>query len=1123
MFLVVLILASMAFLFAEWSIVGTYSISGKASGLTTDGTYLYYGIYGANGGRVYRFNPATQQETLLFDNTAINDSYGMCFDGQYLWITDHGTPTAVPAYALQLDFNGNQISQFNLPDHYMSGIEYDGGDFWVMTYYPDPGIVYKVDNSGAVLQQFVPPHAQPWDICKEGSNLWIVDYNAYLVEKVSLTGELLESHPSEQQRPSGIAFDGTYLWYVAGGLTGQSTLYKVDLGGSGTPEIEVSPSSYVFPNVVLGEESSTDFTLTNTGTATLDIDSITFDSAAFSSSFVPSQSLEPSETMLLSVTFAPLEASLHEGTMTIVSNDPFQTNLEIPLSGVGVYGASHIEVSPTALNYGEVRINADTGRFFTILNQGTQDLQISGISFSNDDFYIDGSHNFPITLSPLQEYSLRIWFSPSTAAQIFSSATIHSNDSSNPNCEIELSGSGFAYNLSMGELLWQFQILPGSTNNIRAIKAIDDIWGNGLQDVIVCGQDRHVRALNGNSHETADIIWEQYIPQGSVPYAKSLVICEDLDGDGIKDIVVGTGDSDRSIHSFSGKSGNPLWTFQTNVYGFGGTVYQVDGAKDYNNDGIPDILAAMGDDAQDLGPKRIFLINGATGTLIWERYTLGPAFSVISVADFTGDGVPDVLAGASNESESQAWVHGINGSTGEIVWSIQPGGSSVWALAQIDDITGDGIADVMIGCFLGGGNFFALDATNGNTIWNGSTGSSMIVQLEVVEDVDADGYRDIAIGHATANTTMVSGHTGSVIWSQSTADNAWYMANGGDLNGDSINDLFVGTMFNNNAAYFMDGATGQILHTIFPGTPMDAMGAINDVTADNSREMITGGRNGWVRCYSGGPVTLPTPGVISGNVSIAQGPGVVTDVIVSVGDFDTSPDAQGNHQLSLEPGTYSVAASLLGYQSQSISQVSVQAGLETSNVDFVLQMIPLNPPIELQIDEFTADFSWEVPASSEAYYPQSYQVFLDGVQVGETDELSWVFEDLQVQNNYVAGVKAIYATGISELATLQFTYLGTANDDLTAPITKLYGNFPNPFNPSTSFSFSLAKKQRIQVDIYNVKGQRVRRLSADFEAGKHQLSWNAVDENQKALASGVYYYTFRAGEYISQGRMVLMK
>jgi len=50
---------------STWTIVASYSIPGKASGLAWDGTYLYFGIYGANGQNVYQFNPSTGSNSLL--------------------------------------------------------------------------------------------------------------------------------------------------------------------------------------------------------------------------------------------------------------------------------------------------------------------------------------------------------------------------------------------------------------------------------------------------------------------------------------------------------------------------------------------------------------------------------------------------------------------------------------------------------------------------------------------------------------------------------------------------------------------------------------------------------------------------------------------------------------------------------------------------------------------------------------------------------------------------------------------------------------------------------------------------------------------------------------------------
>ncbi|MFU8842586.1 MAG: hypothetical protein ACNA7V_02130, partial [Bacteroidales bacterium] len=239
----------------DWSIVASYTIPGKASGLAWDGTYIYFGIYGTNGDKIYRFNPANGTNEFLFSNPTINDSYGMSYDGQYLWITDHGTPSSVPAYALQLDFSGNILSQFNLPDHYMSGIAHDSGDFWVATYYPNPGTIYKVNAMGTILTQFQSPNEQPWDICLQDSNLWVADYNANKLYKINQTGFMLEDHDCETQKPAGIVFDGQYLWYVDGPLGANSTLYKVDLEGTGTPQISVPVTSFNYGVVTVGDSS----------------------------------------------------------------------------------------------------------------------------------------------------------------------------------------------------------------------------------------------------------------------------------------------------------------------------------------------------------------------------------------------------------------------------------------------------------------------------------------------------------------------------------------------------------------------------------------------------------------------------------------------------------------------------------------------------------------------------------------------------------------------------------------------------------------------------------------------------------------------------------------------------
>jgi hypothetical protein len=238
----------------DWSIVASYDIYGKSSGLAWDGsTYIYYGIYGTNGDQVYKFDPGNGTTTLQFSNPAIDDSYGMTWDGQHIWIIDQPASSANPALATEMDLSGSIISTITLPDHYMSGIAYDNGDFWVCTYYPDPGTIYKINSSGTVLAQFQSPGEQPWDICMENGDLWVADYYDHMLYKIDISGNILESHPAENIKPSGIVFDDNYLWYCDGEIsTNPSNLYKVNLGGAGTPAINIPVALHDYGIVTIG-------------------------------------------------------------------------------------------------------------------------------------------------------------------------------------------------------------------------------------------------------------------------------------------------------------------------------------------------------------------------------------------------------------------------------------------------------------------------------------------------------------------------------------------------------------------------------------------------------------------------------------------------------------------------------------------------------------------------------------------------------------------------------------------------------------------------------------------------------------------------------------------------------
>ncbi len=101
-----------------------------------------------------------------------------------------------------------------------------------------------------------------------------------------------------------------------------------------------------------------------------------------------------------------------------------------------------------------------------------------------------------------------------------------------------------------------------------------------------------------------------------------------------------------------------------------------------------------------------------------------------------------------------------------------------------------------------------------------------------------------------------------------------------------------------------------------------------------------------------------------------------------------------------------------------------------------------------------------------------------------------------------------------------------ANEDITAPVlrTELGGNYPNPFNPSTTIRYSVAESGPVNIDIYNVKGQLVKQLVKDEkQAGQHSVVFDGTDSSGRPVASGIYFYKMQAGKFNATRRMILMK
>lgn len=100
-----------------------------------------------------------------------------------------------------------------------------------------------------------------------------------------------------------------------------------------------------------------------------------------------------------------------------------------------------------------------------------------------------------------------------------------------------------------------------------------------------------------------------------------------------------------------------------------------------------------------------------------------------------------------------------------------------------------------------------------------------------------------------------------------------------------------------------------------------------------------------------------------------------------------------------------------------------------------------------------------------------------------------------------------------------------ASDDLVQTLRfDLYGNYPNPFNPTTTIRFDLPVAAPVRLDIFNLRGQKVRSLvNSDLPAGTHSVVWNGRDDLDSPVSSGVYLYRLSNAEHELTRKMMLMK
>ena len=118
-----------------------------------------------------------------------------------------------------------------------------------------------------------------------------------------------------------------------------------------------------------------------------------------------------------------------------------------------------------------------------------------------------------------------------------------------------------------------------------------------------------------------------------------------------------------------------------------------------------------------------------------------------------------------------------------------------------------------------------------------------------------------------------------------------------------------------------------------------------------------------------------------------------------------------------------------------------------------------------------------------------------------------------------AGVRSMLLRLINDML-----YPTATDDEVSAPPIFQVAVFPNPFNPSTTIAYSLPRESKVEIEIFNIRGQCVRSYNPGIAGkGEYKLTFDGKDKNGQALASGVYTVRISAGKEKVFKRMTLIK
>lgn len=219
-----------------------------------------------------------------------------------------------------------------------------------------------------------------------------------------------------------------------GGRLDGGRVYLISAGPR--PDLRVSAGGMVFGNVVVGQSKRLTAAVTNAGTSSLSINTITASNAQFKVLPAGPASLNPGDSLAVTVTFTPTGAGPQSASLTITtSNDPDKGSVTLPLSGTG---AQPILDVPPSLSFGRVALGQPAVSTLQISNLGSSDLTVRKISSSDSQFV---ARPDSLVVPAGGRLRVTVIFTPKALGTASAMMTLLSDDPNRPASVVSLSGS----------------------------------------------------------------------------------------------------------------------------------------------------------------------------------------------------------------------------------------------------------------------------------------------------------------------------------------------------------------------------------------------------------------------------------------------------------------------------------------------------------------------------------------------------------------------------------------------------------------------------------------------------------------------------------------------------------